>query len=1247
MKKKLLALLLAAATVFSAVPSYVRAEEPETYDIVAHYDMSHSDTKLLDQSGKGNDAVLHNISSSDFKEELGDTFLELPGGNAGADGSYIDLPLSIKDSLTDYKEGFSVEIALIPRTAQYQFLWTIGTGDSTDYLFFNPRLASGNINVAIKTQGANNAENSIPGSGNVILDTKTFSVLTVTSEGQRLKLYVNGELKGTLDHSHDLDEVFRGNGNVLGYIAKSNWGADRYCDAIVTDFKIYNQTLTDAQVKAIYDGSNYVYASQLIEDDIAAVDLGNLSAVTEDMTLPAAGSVNGSVITWKSGNTDIISDEGKVTPADETTKVELTATFSLSGVSVHKTYSAYVIGKNDKADIILEQYLNLSYYITAEDTLPLEILGTEVSWTSDCEDIDTETGKITPSKEGITDVGLTASVTLDGKKKEKKFQVKLLGTDSAYVLSYTREADASKDGMYNDYVSDNMHLGYSEDGEDYRALLNNTGVLFAKAQGETTKLLKEPYIFRMKDGSFGVLAVRVTQGETAADEVGTLLFFTSKDLLSYTEVGMIWLDDTERISNPACVYDAVEDSYRITWTGLDSRLSYANVTKDFQTFTEAEVSAPIQAGSVETDIPYAIPGNTVGITEEEGTHLLNKLDKVVNTTVENPAVTTKVGETVDLADIKVTANYSDGSSAEKMVLWNEEELAAVDFDTEGTYTVTGKVRQISDQTDENDPFIERRADPTITEYNGKYYFIATTEAAVDNNYGLYIREADTITGLNQAEEHLVFNKEKAAEYGYDAPTNHWAPELHVLDGELYMFFSVNLGSGFNVQSMLMKLTGDDPTNYDDWGDLHQFLNKDGNPLTEPYGGITLDMTHFSYGGRDYVAWSQRNFGKNGGTADLWIGEIDRSKPYQLISDAVKFVNCEYGWERNHTFVTEGPNTIFTDDKLYLTYSGGATDETYCVGVTTIDLNENTDFLDPSAWTKCNYPVLTGLSVEGLCGPGHNSYVKETDGTLINVYHAKKGIYGSRDTFLRIVHFGADGAPILDMTEENEILPENKTVTMTVKVEKAATPDPDPQPTPDPTPDPDPQPTPNPKLPYVDVAEGDWFYNEVAYNYYEEIMTGMDPTHFEPYTILPRAQFATILYRMNGEPGVTYTAKFPDVPDKEFYSNAVLWAAEAKVVTGYTDSGYFGTNDPITREQMAVMMYRYANYKGYSTGNKADFDSFKDADKVNAFAEEAMAWAVGNGIITGKYNGIVIDPQGNATRAECAIILTRFLDKIAK
>ncbi|MFR8237614.1 MAG: immunoglobulin-like domain-containing protein, partial [Dorea sp.] len=94
----------------------------------------------------------------------------------------------------------------------------------------------------------------------------------------------------------------------------------------------------------------------------------------------------------------------------------------------------------------------------------------------------------------------------------------------------------------------------------------------------------------------------------------------------------------------------------------------------------------------------------------------------------------------------------------------------------------------------------------------------------------------------------------------------------------------------------------------------------------------------------------------------------------------------------------------------------------------------------------------------------------------------------------------------------------------------------------------------PKLPYEDVAETDWFYDEVAYNYYAETMTGTDPTHFSPYATLVRAQFATILHRIEGEPVVAYTNRFPDVPDKQFYSTAVLWAADAKVVTGYTDSG---------------------------------------------------------------------------------------------
>ncbi|MCU6687566.1 family 43 glycosylhydrolase [Dorea acetigenes] len=188
------------------------------------------------------------------------------------------------------------------------------------------------------------------------------------------------------------------------------------------------------------------------------------------------------------------------------------------------------------------------------------------------------------------------------------------------------------------------------------------------------------------------------------------------------------------------------------------------------------------------------------------------------------------------------------------------------------------------------------------------------------------------------------------------------------------------------------------------------------------------------------------------------------------------------------------------------------------------------------------------------------------------------------------------------------------------------------------------------LPYVDVVKDDWFYNGAYYNYFAGTMTGTDPTHFSPYATLVRAQFATILYRLNGEPKVEYETRFPDVSDGQFYSKAVIWAAEAEVVTGYTDSGYFGTNDPITREQMVTMMYRYADHMGYESEEPADISKYTDADKVTEFAEAAMKWAVGNGIIEGKENtdgSYRLDPQDSTSRAECAIIIQRFMENLTK
>ena len=181
------------------------------------------------------------------------------------------------------------------------------------------------------------------------------------------------------------------------------------------------------------------------------------------------------------------------------------------------------------------------------------------------------------------------------------------------------------------------------------------------------------------------------------------------------------------------------------------------------------------------------------------------------------------------------------------------------------------------------------------------------------------------------------------------------------------------------------------------------------------------------------------------------------------------------------------------------------------------------------------------------------------------------------------------------------------------------------------------------LPFHDVGSIDWFYESVRYVYDNELMTGLNETTFGPYENLARAQFAVILHRMNGSPDIEYTNKFPDVADNQWYTDAILWANEAGVVGGYTDTGKFGPGDNINREQMAVMMYRYANYLGYDTSARADISKYTDAGNVNEFAKEAMSWAVGEGIITGKYNETQLDPQGNASRAECATIIMRFME----
>ncbi len=337
----------------------------------------------------------------------------------------------------------------------------------------------------------------------------------------------------------------------------------------------------------------------------------------------------------------------------------------------------------------LDQLL-LPYYISEQDSLPMQLGGVGIQWTSDSGSIDAATGKITAPASEITEVNLEASITqADNTKKTKSFCVKVLPKGSGYILSYTRENDdqikrnGKAHGMYQSAVTDSLHLGYSADGMSFEPLHDNTGVLFAKNDGTKTKVLKQPYIFRMKDGSFGVVAVRANEEESVNDQKGTVLLFTSKDLISYEQVKLIQLSNEDDITDPACVYDKVTDTYYITWTSGDSGISYVNRTSDFEAVGEKEEFASFKQDVTDTDITYAIESNVIAVTPEEATSILNKLRPVVNTTVDPAEIQTEPGKAVDLPGTKVTAHYSDGSTAEKSVTWNESELAKVDFTKEG------------------------------------------------------------------------------------------------------------------------------------------------------------------------------------------------------------------------------------------------------------------------------------------------------------------------------------------------------------------------------------------------------------------------------------------------------------------------------------------------------------------------------------------------------------------------------------
>lgn len=583
------------------------------------------------------------------------------------------------------------------------------------------------------------------------------------------------------------------------------------------------------------------------------------------------------------------------------------------------------------------------------------------------------------------------------------------------ILCYTREP--KEDIIYANRLAYSMHLAWKDKNGEFIPFHHNEGLLYAKAVSRedgtlTAKSLKNPWIFAGENNVYGVVAVRTeAEGEDDKESEGCVLVFESKDLVHYQEIGLLRLQQSGFIKETRCMFDRNTGKYQIFWTGEDGAWKKASGNPFEQKELQAEnfavqeiADGDRQNATVRRKIEGICPSNSIEIPDGLGNYLVKKLMlpecREIHAELDGREIPADMPVPEEkLQSIKAKASYSDGADVIRKIDWEKIENGAA----------KGRVHQEHFPF----PFAENRADPCCMYWKGKYYFIATNDA--DHNHTLYMRCADKLEDILNAEETLILDSETHPGIGGLL----WAPEFHEIGGSMYIFHAATEGEFYREESRVMKLRdGGDPMCREDWSAPMLVVKKDGTPLCDAGNVISLDMTTFEYGGNTYAMWSQRQFLPVDQGAWLYLAQIDEKEPWKLTSDPVCIAKPEYGWENNHTFVVEGPYALTYNGQLMITYSGAAVDATYAVGL--LKPVMGSDILNPENWRKSNYPLLSSRSEEGQFGPGHNSYVTDENGLVWNFYHARPGVKGPRSSGARRVHFDIDGEPMLDLLEEQDL-----------------------------------------------------------------------------------------------------------------------------------------------------------------------------------------------------------------------------------
>lgn len=1019
-------------------------------NLVASYDFEDANDKGKDISGNNNDLTVKGENV-----EYGVPGDHQSGGNAiqlrGNDGQYLELP----NGLLNGTDSFTVQFDSKSRMAANDNFFSFTIGSDNQKYFFS-RLRPTSVYTAI-TKDSNGNEQGVTATQSA----NVWHTYRISVSPTFIATFIDGNLAAINKNvTTKLSEL--GTDLPMNF-GKSTWAGDKYYNGGLDNIKIW---------KAAYVSDGMVW------------DGVTLPGSTEgSVTLPAKDAL-GNTITWSSSNTAVLGNDGTLVKAPaQDTDVTFTAKSTVNGIEYTKTFTVNVAAAITAADAAAERLL-VDYQLTAGATLPTAIAAApdaKVTWKSSDTSLVKDDGTVVGADgDAEKTVDLTATVTLGTTSTTKKFTgVRVMPKSAQKLSSYTR--DRSING--GSRVGNALHLALNN-GTTTTALNTNYGVAFAEAKinatanTESTEVrgLVDPYLFQLKDGKYAYVAVFTDVNGNRVDG-GQVAFSTSSNLTDWSgkpnedERGdMVTVTSDATLFDAGSIaagYDASAGEYRISWK-VNGVAKYVT-TKDFKTFSEVKNGVGFERAQADlTGIDNAVAGsgNAIALTKDVADSLTERLGRVHNTGVEVPTdITVQANKTTKddlLAQINggaeldngnlskgatATATYSDGSTFDFRVNWNQDDLNKIDLTEAGTYEISGTINQ--QNYSEQFPMMSNRADPNIVYYNGKYYAMGTSDTGGMKT--LFIRSSDTLAGLKDQKAgtateggykvegqdvYLFGENDGLGHKGY-----HWAPELHVINGKLYCFYATfpagkagdenitNSPNWAGPSAYVMELKdGGDPTKTADWLE-HRVQAKDSGVLS-PHG-LSIDMTYFEAGGKSYIAWSQGDQERKGAKANVSIAEVNSDKPWQAITEPQRLMRPEWGWELDG--VNEGPNVLVSGGKVYMVFSAQLVTPQYATGM--LIANVGDDLTDPASWTKSNYPWLHNGTFAGQFGLGHNSYFTDPYGDTYNVYHAMTS--GTNNTARHAgvvpVHFRADGTPIIDMTTSEELDQSKKNVTLKVVV----------------------------------------------------------------------------------------------------------------------------------------------------------------------------------------------------------------------